>query len=131
MISVMKCVIIVHWEKVRDYGEDKVKQIFFWLNIVYPLYVLTMINAMKPDFLIVYDGISQANRCLGKSDMISSQNRNESASPHDVCDIDAPLDKVSFEYMVYIGRKYICWLHVILVYSNIWNVLEVLISCSI
>ena len=132
MISVMKCVIIVHWKRVRLFGEEKVKQIFFWLNIINSLYIFSMFNVVRPDFLFAYDGISQANRCLGKSDMISSQDRNKSATKlHNLCEIEAPLDPSSFWYMVYLGRKSICWLHVIFVYSHVWNLLEFFIYCRI
>ena len=132
MTSVLKYVIIVHWERARELGEKKVKQIFLWLNIIYPLYILAMFNLGRPDFLYVYDGISQANRCLGKSDMVSSQDHDKSATKlHNICEIEAPLDHISFEYMVYFGRKSICWLHVILAYSNVWNLLEIFIYCRI
>ena len=132
IISVMKCAFIVHWERARYFGEEKVKQIFFWLNIIYPLYMVTMINVVRPDFLFAYDGISQANRCLGKSDMISSQDHNKSATKlHNICEIEASLDHISFEYMIYFGRKSICWLHVIFAYANAWNLLEAFIYCRI
>ena len=132
LISVMKWVVIVHWKRTSDFGENRVKQVFFWLNIIYPLYIVLMFNAIRPDFFFAYDGISQANRCLGKSDLISSQDPNKSATKlHDFCEIEAPLDHTSFEYMVYLGRKSICWLNVILVYSNVWNILEVFIYCRI
>ena len=132
MISVMKCAIIVHWKRIRDFGEEKVKQIFFWLNIIYPLYILAVFNVIRPDFLFAYDGINYSNRCLGKSDMISSQDRNTSATKlHNICEVEPPLDHISFDYMVYLSRKSICWLHVFLWYSNIWNLLEFFIYCRI
>ena len=64
IISVMKCAVIVHWKRVRDFGEEKLKQIFFWLNIMYPLYNIAMFNMVRPDFLFAYDGISHANTLL-------------------------------------------------------------------
>ena len=132
MISVLKWFLIVHWKKSRNFGEEKVKQIFFWLNIIYPLYILAMFNLVRPNFLFVYDAISQANRCLGKSDMVSSQDDNKSATKlHSICDLETPLDHISVEYIVYFGRKSICWLHVILAYSNVWNLLEIFIYCRI
>ena len=132
MISVMKHTLIVNWKGSRNFGEEKIKQIFFWLNIIYPLYFFSMFNILRPDFLFAYDGISEANRCLGKSDMISSQDRNRSATKlPNLCEIEASLDQNSFEFMIYFGKKAICWLHVIFLYSNLWNILEVFIYCSI
>jgi hypothetical protein len=128
----MKYAIIVQYIKVRKIGEEKVKRIFFWANIIYPVYIIGMFTLARPDFLIAYDGISPANRCLGKSDMISSQNSNESATKlHNICELSAPLSKVSFEYMVYAGRTTICWLHFVMVYFNSWNILELFIYCFI
>ena len=132
MISVMKCVMIVQWKEVRSYGEDKVKRIFFWLNIIYPLYILAIFNIVRPDFLLVYDGISQSNRCLGISDMVSSHDNNISARKlHNMCDIEVPVHQVSFDYLAYLTRKCTCWSHVLLTYSNVWNILEVFVYCKV
>ena len=128
IIAVMKYVFIVQWKWALNFGEDKVKKIFFWINIFYPVYVFAIFNIVRPDFLVVYEGISHSNRCLGKSEMFSSQDNKLSARKlHNMCDIDEPLDVVSFSYMVYIARKSICWLHVIFTYSNVWNVLDAII----
>lgn len=132
IISLMKYVIIVQYEKVMNVGQDKVKQIFLWIKVFYPIYIFAIFNIVRPDFLLIYDGISQANRCLGKSDMVSSLDSNRSAIKlHNICDVTEPLRQVSFEYVVFICRQGICWLHVIIVYSNAWNLIEIVIYCKI
>ena len=134
MISLLKFVRIVHWKKARLFGEDKVARIFFWLNIVYPFYILAMFNIVRPDFLMTYDGISQANRCLGKSDILSSPDAKLPAKKlHNMCEIDVPHDQngISFGYLVYAGRISLCWLNIVLAYSNVWNVLEGIIYCRV
>jgi hypothetical protein len=128
----MKYVIIVQHKKVRKFGEENVKRIFFWTNIIYPIYHIGMFTLARPDFLIVFDGVSPANRCLGKSDIFSSQNSNKSAIKlHNICEFSAPLDKASFEYMIYAGRMTICWFHAVMSYLNFWNILEIFIYCNI
>jgi hypothetical protein len=118
--------------KVRKFGEEKVKRIFFWANYIYPVYIIGMLTLARLDFLIVFDGVSPANRCLGKSDIISSQNSNKSVTKlHNICVLSAPLDTVSFEYMIYAGKTTVCWLHVVIAYFNFWNILELFIYCSI
>ena len=126
VISVMKYVIIVKYKKVLKFGREKVQRIFFWLNIVYPIYVIMTFNILRPDFLLVSDSISQANRCLGKPDLVSSQNISRPAAKlHDMCiTIVVPSYKVSVEYCVYLMRAFICWIHVVFLYCNVWNIIE-------
>ena len=135
MISGLKYVIIVKYEKVRYFREDKVKQLFFWLSIIYPFYILAIFNIVRPDFLTAFEGISQANRCLGKSDMSSMADTNETTSNFysmfKMCESDAPQNQIYLEYMVYLGRKAICWLHLILAFSNAWNIPELFIYYNI
>jgi hypothetical protein len=132
IIALMKYAIIVQYIKVRKIGKENVKRVFFWANLIYPVYIIGMFTLARPDFLIAYDGISAANRCLGKSDVISSQNSNNSATKlHNICELSAPLSKVSFEYMIYAGRSIICWLHLVITYSNSWNILEFFIYCTV
>ena len=132
IIAIMKYVMILHQEKVRNFGQEKTKKILFWINIIYPAYILGIFNLVRPDFFFTYGSISQANRCLGKSDIISSQDNNETITRlHNVCDISPPIHHVSFAYAIYIGRKAICWLHIVITYCNVWNILELFIYCII
>ena len=39
VISVMKYIFIVHQRKVRMFGEEKTKNIFFWINVLHPLFL--------------------------------------------------------------------------------------------
>ena len=36
IVSSMKYIFIVHHQKVLRYGEDKIKEIFFWINLIHP-----------------------------------------------------------------------------------------------
>jgi hypothetical protein len=132
IIAMMKYVIIVHYERVAKFGKHKIKTIFFWINLVYPIYMMVAFTIVNPDFLFVYGSISQANRCLGKSEIFSNQDTNRTLTRlHNLCEMDAPLRNFSVEYVIHICRTAICWFHVILFYCNFWNLLEVFIYCRI
>ena len=125
VISALKYTHIVHSVKVRKFGKEKVTEIFFWINACYPIYINTVFTIVRPKYFFEYDGISAANRCLGLSDVISSQDGNRSATKlHDICEFTEPTYKNSIEYVVYVCRTSICWINVILVYANLWNVIE-------
>ena len=125
IISLMKYTIIVHHRKVRKFGKERVKTIFFWINAIYALCINAIFSIVRPEYFIIYDGVSVANRCLGLSDIISSQDANRSATKlHNICEITEPTYKISIEYVVYVCRTSICWLNVTFLYLNLWNVIE-------
>ena len=128
VVSVMKHVIIVYSLKVRAFGQEKIQTIFFWINAFYPIYINAVFTIVRPDFFIIYDGVFVANRCLGLSDLVSSQDGNRSATKlHNICEITEPISKNSIEYFGYVCRTGICWFNVIFVYSNAWNIIECLV----
>ena len=128
IIAIMKYVMIVLHEKIRFVGKEKMQRIFLTIYIIYPLYMFGVFNIINPDFLFVYDGISHANRCLGKSEIFSGNNTNKTAIKlHDICKLTEPFDPGSFQYIVHLSRSVICWFHVIIMYLNGWNVIEAFI----
>ena len=132
IICAMKYVIIVKHQWTRKFGQEKLKTIFLCINILYPFFVIGVFTLVNSQFFMSYDALSHANLCLGKSDLISSLDNNRSASKmHDFCRIIEPLDKYSFEYVIYICRTTICWIHVIFFYCNMWNFTEAFIYCRI
>ena len=132
IIAVMKYTMIVHDIKVRAFGKDKMKKIFLWINIFCPIYWLLFFNIVRPDFLFVFDGISQVNRCLGKSDLMASDDSNKTALKlHDMCKFEIPPNPFSAEYSLYIFRTGICWFHIVIVYCNVFSIIEAFIYCRI
>ena len=133
LISLIKYVVIVHYQSnIPSTKKEKVKTIFFWINAFYPFLVFAICNMIRPDFIFIYDGVSSANRCLGKSEILSSLDKNASAIKlHHICNIQAPNDIISFEYFVYIVRTSICWIHVVLIYGNVWNLVEIIVYANI
>ena len=133
LISLIKYVVIVHYQgNITSTKKEKVKTIFFWINAVYPFLVFAICNMIRPDFIFIYDGVSSANRCLGKSEILSSLDNSSSIFKlHHICNIRAPNDLVSFEYLVFIVKTSICWIHIILFYGNVWNLTEIIVYINI
>ena len=65
VISFMKYVLIVHCLKVRNYGEEKVKLLFFWINLIHP-FLLTIPTIWLFDF----ESYSSVTTCLGLRDQL-------------------------------------------------------------
>ena len=103
VISLLKYVIIVHYQStVTNAMKEKLKSIFFWMNILYPFIVFGIFNIIEPDFMFIYDGSSTANRCLGKSEVLSSIKNNASAIKlHNICILIVPCDPglLAYEYL--------------------------------
>ena len=129
LISLMKYVMIVYQQKIASFGKTKMKSIFFWLTFLYPIYLNGMVTLARPDYLVVYDGINQANRCLGRTGVYNNENMTKLL---ELCiNIPEPDQRMSLDYVVYIGRKSICWFHIILFLLNFMNVLEIFIYYQI
>ena len=97
--------MIVHDVKVRAFGKFTMKKIFLWTNILYPIYLLCIFNIIRPDFLFVFDGISQKNRCLGKSDLMARDDSNKTATKlHDVSKLEMPPNPMSGEFLLFLFR---------------------------
>ena len=133
LISLIKYVVIVRYQSnIPSTKKEKVKTIFFWINVFYPILVVAICSMIRPDFIFLYDGVSSANRCLGKSEILSSLDNSSSIFKlHHICNIRAPNDLVSFEYLVFIVKTSICWIHIILFYGNVWNLTEMIVYINI
>ena len=129
IISLMKYVMIVYQQKVTAFGKSSIKAVFFWFHLLYPVYLNGMVTVARPDYIVAYDSINQANRCLGKTDVY--KNENATRLFHLCMNIPEPHQKLSLEYAVYYGRKSICWFHVILFFLNYMNILEIFIYYQI
>jgi len=132
IICAMKYIIIVNHKWTRKFGQEKLKTLFLCINILYPFFVVGIFTLVNSQFFMSYDALSHQNRCLGKSDLISSIDSNRSASKmHDFCRITVPPDNYSFEYVIHICRSTICWIHVTFFYFNMWNFTEAFIYTRI
>ena len=123
IIALMKYIIIVYDGKVRVFGREKIIEIFFWINFIHPIIAIALSLILRPDFLLAYGGWKQINSCLG-----NTGNTNRLLS---LCDFTKPLHPHSFEYTLYILRRVICVLQVLIIYFLSWNLFDVLFYCLI
>ena len=133
IISTLKYILIIHWKRARDVGKDKVKIAFFWINILYPCFMVLLHTIIKPDFFLIYDSFARAERCLGDPKNIWAPNSNRThIKLHTVCKIlVAPSTEDYFAYTIYILRSGVCWAQVVFEYLVFWSMLEPLLYCRI
>ena len=123
VIAMLKYIIVVRDDKARDFGRERIIQLFFWINLLHPTIEMALHLIVRPDFLWAYGGLQQINNCLG--------NTENPTKLHTLCYLTQPLNQYSFEYTVSILRQIICWLHVIIFYVLLWNLLDVFLYYKI
>ena len=132
----MKYVLIVQYQRAQKFGEEHVKRIFYWINFIFPIYIIGMFALVMLDSLIdsesITFGASSVNRCLGKSDLLSSLSNNTTAIVHHkLCDLTGPQNMASIEYMIYVAKITVCWTHAVIIVLNCYNIPESFLYCLI
>ena len=123
LIALVKLLVIVHAETdlVR---KEKIKDVCFYINCLYGIVVVGILNIARPDYVFVYHN-SMADRCFGRSGVMKLENNTASAANlAQLCDISYSSQQLSFEDLFAFMRKFICWLDVSFIYLNAANVLE-------
>ena len=133
IISLLKYTIIVHWQKAREWGNEKVAMICFWINIIHPAISILSWLCIRPDFFWAYDGMAQIDRCLGDPKDMWVENfekltENRSLTKlHNLCQMNTPPQQDYTEYIIHIFRTCSCWLHVGYYYGAGTNLLEMIV----
>ena len=136
IIGLMKYILIIHWMKVIDIGEAKIKNIFFWVNQFYAGFHIVLHLIIEPNFYWEYDGFARTDRCLGDpknnwgpDGLPTNRTQNKL---HVICSnlLNRPLDDY-FEYIVQYGRTVVCWTQCVYLYFCFWNILDVLVYLRI
>ena len=133
VVSVMKYILIVHWEKVRNFGKEEVKEIFFYLTFLHPFFTIALHFVIRPDFLWAYDNFKEIALCLGDPKKIWEPGSNVTQMKlHDLCmTIDAPDPESYLEKIFYVVRGSCCWIQVVSLYLTGWNFFEMIFYCRI
>ena len=132
IVSIMKYVIIVHWEMSRDIGRDKICGIFFLVNFLHPLITITLWLIIRPDFFWDYDMGKQIDMCLGDPKNNWEPHSNKSLTKlHNLCDFTVSSPEHFLEHTLYIFRTLMCGVNVGLYYLVLWNFFEILFYCVI
>ena len=127
IMALLKYIMILHFQTVSEKRKSLIHYVIFALNVIYPFLVVGIFCMVMPDFIIRFDGISQANRCLGKPEVKINATNHDHVKIYNACTfIISPIQDMSFEYIFYWIRKTICWLHVSIIYINMGNILEMI-----
>ena len=134
VVSILKYVIIIHWQKARNIGHNKIVQIFFWVNLLHPLAMIFLHSIIWPEFIWRYDGFASVDRCLGHSRNSPGPNSNGTEiklhTIYQGFDKPGPHDD-NFTYSLYLLRVGISWIQVVVIYLIIWNAMEILVYCRL
>ena len=133
IIGLLKYVIIVHWQRSQAFGQEKVQNIFFWLNMFHPSVTIILKVIVVPDLFLIWDGFSHVDRCLGDPKNNWAPNSNATQTKfHNICmDIMAHPPEIGLDYFVYICRSTVCWLDVVFLYFILWNIFDITVYFSI
>jgi hypothetical protein len=133
IVSLLKYILIVHWKRSRDFGKDKVKTTFFWINIFYAGVMICIHLFIRPDFFWIYARFARVDRCLG--DPNSNWGTNSTRTQYKlntICEmLVKPPDDDYFAYTIYIIRSFVCYPQVVFEYFVTWNVLEMVVYCRL
>ena len=133
IIGLLKYILIIHWMKVIDIGEAKIKNIFFWVNQFYAGFHIVLHLIIEPNFYWEYDGFARTDRCLGdpKNNWSPGSNRTQ-IKVHMICNklIESPMYN-HLEYLIQYGRLVLCWAQVVFQYLTLFNIIEFLIYLRI
>ena len=137
IISLTKYTIIVHWQTAREWGNEMVAMLYFWINIVHPVISILIWMCIRPDFFWAYDGMAHIDRCLGDpKDMwvVNFENLMENKSLtklHGLCQMNSPPKEDYIQYLIHIFKACSCWLHVGYHYGAALNLLEMAVYVKI
>ena len=122
IIAAMKYVIIVHEEKIRLF-KSKIKDIFFFMNISYPIFAILFTLFLIPNYFALYGGHTHINRCFG------NHGRNYTKW-YFMCDlVQTYHTDSSFDETMNVIKVVICKAQVIIFYATSLNLFDLLLYC--
>ena len=122
-VSMLKYFVIVHHDKFRHHKE-KLKQIFFWINILHPILFIILHLLLVPHFYKIYTGFSSINKCLGKT-------KDNNSKWWSLCALTVPSESIATSYPMYILKSSTCKVQVVLIYIIMYNVFDMFFYCRI
>ena len=129
IIAFMKYILIVNWEKVYEIGDETVKNRFFWVNMLLTPGHMLLYLCIEPDIFWDYGGIARVDRCLGdpKNEWGVNTNRTQKALYEFCHQVIQHQSSLTLDSILQYCRAFVCWAHVVYLYSTLWNVLEVIL----
>ena len=131
VVSIFKYIIIVLWQKTRAFGEEKMKKLFFWVNILHPIVGLALHFLARPDFLFVFTGVTPGNRCLGEGSDNVVHNKTSRSKLLALCEIPEPVAHSWLDDALLMARKSVCIFQAISIYLIALNIFEIFVYYQI
>ena len=122
VVCLLKYIFIVHWKTAIAVGHEKIKEVFFWANLLHPIFMLSLHFLIRPDFLFVYDAYRETDICLGDPKGNLDPARNKSLTKlHNLCELVHPTSESLVEISIYWIRSSVCWVQFVFFYFVLWN----------
>ena len=118
LISFIKYIYIVHHEKVRQFGEERLKKIFFLSYVIHPLLL-----AIPTVILLDFEASTSLIRCFGVEDEIKERYRNDKLGPMFLCKLTLDKDEKE-DSLLYILTQGFCTFKMIWILALSSNILE-------
>ena len=134
IIAILKYIRIVRWKKVMIFGKDKLTEMFFWLNFLHPILMISLQLATRPDMFTKFEGYSQISRCSESFNHDSGyykENRSQTRLHH-LCEFEKPLDDSSYlGYSLFFFRTALCGILYVDNFLIMFNVFEIILYYKI
>ena len=133
IVSLLKFTLIVHWRWAREFGNERIKEIMFWVNICHALVDMLFRVIIKPDFYLIYDAYHRIDRCLGDPNNNWGKDSNRTQiKAHTICTLLVePKHEDYIAYTFYVIRSCACWFQIVVSYLLLWNFFEIINYCRI
>ena len=135
IISILKYIMIVHWENVRNWGNSKFVTVCSGIDVFHPILTILIWLSIRPDFFWAYDGMAQIDRCLGDpKDMWNSAydellSNKSLAKIHNLCQFAGETQSSNLELVIHVFKTFLCWTIVAWEYLAAFNILEIFAYC--
>ena len=124
VISMLKYFVIVRPEAITVRLKEKLKAIFFWINLLHPIVDISIHLVLTPDFYVQYGGFATANKCLGNPNLTKK-------NVFQMCSFIAPTDKYSLANFLYVLKRTICIGQAIYMYIVAFNIFDIIFYTTI
>ena len=85
IMALLKYIMILHFQTATEKRKTQINYILFALNVIYPFFVVGIFFMVMPDFIIRFDGVSQANRCLGIPEIKVNATNHDHVKIYNAC----------------------------------------------
>ena len=120
IVAFMRYLFIVHEEKVKQYGKEKVKKLFLILSLLFPL----LLNIWRTIDAPAKDPMSIINKCYGNHHVVFLMESSSSLAGEGFCPSMAHADGDVFSMLVAIVGKCSCIVRVLIVFILGFNFTE-------